>query len=429
MFVTDRSAPPVIMSSTDSKLREDLSKLRRVAGSLESADLKAEVEALMKKWEKSEQSMAVDGVSGVNAEGSEESLMSLHGNEKLTWGFQKWVDGRVLPGNPCDALILGVHCLMLEHRFINMTRVPSTVPGFAPSVREVNPSKFIPEDWRSTVATEGLLYKHPSARAPFQIVIKTIGEDSASINLSQKSKVLLDKIIKISSVIAVKNFNTNAGKSLSPYELFSDLEQFKDDIFLPILATVPQDPSAVSASMMAIEPDRKMESLPAYQEPELQRPERGFAAPNRSPPVSVGGVGSSDLNPAGVPDFDHRPYPFSVGPEAGGSLVGPGHPLFGSDPSGLRYRDPGYPAFPRAPQPRFDPYGPVPGANGPDFGGGMPGRPFPGEPEPDHLKPPGVPDPLKPPQPDRFNFLRDPKDPRRPGAGAGGMGGGRIFER
>lgn len=400
-------------------MQRDLEELKKVARILESSELRDKVQSLISHY----QSMEVDASDG--AEGGaigEAQQMSLQSNEQLTPGFQKWVDSRVLPGNPCEALVLGVHSLLLEHRFTNLTRIPSTVPGFAPSIREVNPSKFIPEEWQVTVASEGLLYKHPLARAPFQIVIKAVGEDSASINLSQKNKVLLDMTVKLSKLVVVTNFSRG---SLSPYEFFSDLDQVKEEIFLPLIATIQQDVPA-SASM---EPNRRMEADPAYQEPELQRPDRGFAAPARGPPVSVGGVGSSDLNPAGVPDFDHRPRPYPMDPNAGGSLVGPGHPLFGSDPSGLRDRDPGYPAFPRAPQPRFDPYGPVPGANGPDFGGGMPGHPFPGEPEPDHLKPPGVPDPLKPPQKPDFNFLRDPKDPRRPGGGAGGTGGGRIFER
>lgn len=109
------------------------------------------------------------------------------------------------------------------------------------------------------------------------------------------------------------------------------------------------------------------------------------------------GVGMGDLHPTfpgaapqGMPDYGQ------------GSLVGPNHPLFmpamGGYPSDHRGA-PGWPAG--APRPRFDSFMPVPGPNGPDFGlqnptgfgpnGEMRGmrRRVPGEPNPDHLRPPG----------------------------------------
>ena len=110
------------------------------------------------------------------------------------------------------------------------------------------------------------------------------------------------------------------------------------------------------------------------------------------------GVGGGDLHPTfpgalpqGMPDFGQ------------GSLVGPNHPLFSPNMGG-------YPDDPRAPpgwpvgmpRPRFDSFMPVPGPNGPDFGQQGQGPPFgpnggrgmrrrvPGEPDPDHLLPPGA---------------------------------------
>lgn len=400
----------------------DVAKLKAVVAGLETSQIQADLNALCSKWEKMKRSAAAGQSAGAAGNGDElvKTQMALRGDDDMTWGFQKWVDSRILPANPLEALILGIHSLFLESSFTNLTRVPSTVPGFAPSIREVNPSKFIPDQWESTVVSEGLLYKHPTARSPFQLIIGRPIVNEAVINLSQKNKVLCEMTVNVASLIDITKFSQESlgsSTSLSPYQFFSNLEHLKDTIVSPLIATTREDLS-IPTSMMA--PDRSIEAAPR-REPEIQRPE-GLAPPLRVPPISVGGVGSSDLNPAGVPDFDHRPQAFPS-PEGGGSLVGPGHPLFGGDPSGLRDRDPGYPAFPRAPQPRFDPYGPVPGANGPDFGPGIPGRPFPGEPEPDHLKPPGIPDiDLQPP-----SRLRDPRDPRRPGPG-GGIGG-RIFER
>eukprot|EP01036_Dinobryon_divergens_P043292 gene43292-57615_t len=114
------------------------------------------------------------------------------------------------------------------------------------------------------------------------------------------------------------------------------------------------------------------------------------------PPPRVPSVGEGDLYP-----FGPGAYPAFHPSGGGGSLVGPDHPMF----SGIRDNQPHAPDFPLGyPQPRFDPLGPVTGPMGPDFGDGddrfrMPGRGrgrgrggvsrIPGEPTPDHLKPPG----------------------------------------
>lgn len=110
------------------------------------------------------------------------------------------------------------------------------------------------------------------------------------------------------------------------------------------------------------------------------------------------GVGGGDLHPTfpgamphGLPDFGQ------------GSEVGPSHPLFspnmGGYPADLR-SPPGWPVG--MPRPRFDSFMPVPGPNGPNFGQQAQGPPFgpnggrgtrrrvPGEPDPDHLRPPGA---------------------------------------
>lgn len=111
------------------------------------------------------------------------------------------------------------------------------------------------------------------------------------------------------------------------------------------------------------------------------------------------GVGGGDLHPS----FPGAPMP-GLPDNGQGSLVGPGHPLFNprlggssSDP----FAPQGWPAG--MPQPRFDPFMPVTGPNGPNLGpnlgpqgprfGPMGGRGarrrFPGEPNADHFIPPG----------------------------------------
>ena len=55
---------------------------------------------------------------------------------------------------------------MIENKFANLAEMPSTVPGFAPSIREVNPGKFVPDQWATSSSSTGLLYKHPKVKAP-----------------------------------------------------------------------------------------------------------------------------------------------------------------------------------------------------------------------------------------------------------------------
>lgn len=117
-------------------------------------------------------------------------------------------------------------------------------------------------------------------------------------------------------------------------------------------------------------------------------------------------VGTSDLFP------QLQPRPIGAG---GSSLVGPDHPMFnqprpfyptGDDPNSLQpgfYPQPPFLPGYSVPQPRFDPIYPeenFPGGVGFEGGRGRginPGRGgrgagrgrFPGEPNPDHLRPPG----------------------------------------
>eukprot|EP00981_Chlorochromonas_danica_P008306 scaffold2103_cov172-Ochromonas_danica.AAC.5 len=139
--------------------------------------------------------------------------------------------------------------------------------------------------------------------------------------------------------------------------------------------------------------------------------------PNPAPYPLVGvpgegryGVGRADLFPSGPIPVPGGPSP-GFGRAEGGNLVGPSHPMFqpyGGDPD---FPDamPGMPGW-DLPHPRFDPFGPITGPNSDvDLGGmgmgGFPGRGmprgpgrgngrgnnrlFPGEPNPDHFKPPG----------------------------------------
>ena len=132
---------------------------------------------------------------------------------------------------------------------------------------------------------------------------------------------------------------------------------------------------------------------------------------------SIVNVGASDLDPFYPGSLGPSGYGgFGPSPQSGGSLVGPGHPIFGAGPSGPMifpgfngggfYGGGSLPGGVRPP--RFDPLVPPTGPIGPNLGGGNPFGPFPGrgtmggrrqpgrgcvpilpgEPQPDHLQPP-----------------------------------------
>ena len=119
-------------------------------------------------------------------------------------------------------------------------------------------------------------------------------------------------------------------------------------------------------------------------------------------------IGAGDLHP---PFPNITPHPLPINNPSNGNLMGPDHPIFqpnypdynGDYPdyntggSGADYpwgpEGPNIPGWmPGLPRPRFDPFGPVPGPNGPFMGGrggrGRGGRGMGGGPNPDHLRPP-----------------------------------------
>jgi hypothetical protein len=154
---------------------------------------------------------------------------------------------------------------------------------------------------------------------------------------------------------------------------------------------------------------------PVY--PGGQQPSPFPSSSNQTP--SFVNVGQSDLDPfggVGIPRIvggpggynssnpnNNNPFP--------GNMVGPDHPMFHPYHDPNLYAPPTsvfpFPGSSGGPRPRFDPYVPITGPNQEDFidfgGDGshpnpnnpnnnrrrQPPRTFPGEPNPDHLKPPG----------------------------------------
>lgn len=120
------------------------------------------------------------------------------------------------------------------------------------------------------------------------------------------------------------------------------------------------------------------------------------AYPGGLPAVPVSDAPSSVFAP---PPRSGRDYWFSE-EQGGGMLVGPGHPMFHVSPSHEDIRAPGFEYLPRNDRgPRYDPLTPPTAeeVSGVSFHGtGEPTDPrrrrptkqLPGEPNPDHLKPP-----------------------------------------
>lgn len=231
------------------------------------------------------------------------------------------------------------------------------------------------------------------------------------------------------------------------YVKLMDIQELNDQVVtlvrkavpdLPSTTTPPSASSSAAADMDVVSPQGTATYDPPQARPQVVPPLAAAAVPQPRGSGSAHAVPPPAFN-AGRGDLD--PFPrvvitpqggvaapsLMVGPGAG-NMVGPDHPMFngggvyGDDEYGLGFEggpatgggeggvDPNSYFFPGSagvdpdgtglglPQPRFDPFGPVVGPNsgvnvgnpGGRFGGrGGRGRPAPGEPNPDHMKPPG----------------------------------------
>ena len=75
-------------------------------------------------------------------------------------GIERLSAKGLFPKNGFEAVILGLHGLMLDEGFVSLFEASSAAAGFAPPVRELPPSQPIPNTWNIDPAISTLQYRH-----------------------------------------------------------------------------------------------------------------------------------------------------------------------------------------------------------------------------------------------------------------------------
>ena len=329
--------------------------------------------------------------------------------------LRRWNISAVRPGSPFEAVVLAAHCMVLDYGFVALEEMKSSTPGFAPPIRELPTIKLIADAWcsatRASPPSCTLMYKQLSSKKRFVLSFALAPESQTVIRVSLGEKNGEAHTTTVDMALQVRQDASGADTAEALFANLSDLEGTVRSLLascgvMPQLAAAAAEASSMDTDTSGAigvfsEPgmaSRRSGQGGQGQDPHGLRPIFAEAEPRINPRIDPR-VGTGDLNPF-APSDPRGSQPFGPG---SGSLVGPDHPIFGIPP---QPRDPGYPNLP---QPRFDPYGPVTGPHGPDVGNvgydpryppgagggrgaaGGRGR-VPGEPDPDHLKPPDLPD-------------------------------------
>ncbi|ORZ40684.1 PI31 proteasome regulator N-terminal-domain-containing protein [Catenaria anguillulae PL171] len=306
----------------------------------------------------------------------------------------------------------------------------------------------LPADWNSSARTSGAYlfkYRHNESALTFVVKLVAMGTTTvlAHAMTEEESKVSNATLTPSKIVAEGLQFPVTQQEPVSALykkEQEAQLREFMEQVKELIVALAPNLSKQGFQRMTAT---RETQTAGDFGPAAANRPHpRPLAPLGGGPPMvpPVGGplhnpspfsIGHSDLDPlGGMPPLGPTPFggrgpapgmgPFSGGDTGGGSIMGPGHPLFtGGVPAGPgRYwgGDGLLPPGAVPPGARFDPIGPQVGPFGgpggvrprpPPGRGGMPNT-FPGEPDFDELPPPG-------------NL--GPRGPRG-GGDQGGFGGG-----
>jgi len=320
---------------------------------------------------------------------SSSSLMKTNNNISSN-GLDRISNNNLWPSSAREALFLIVHSFMLDEGFICIVEMKSTVPGFAPPVREMPKDKLIPDGWNSEMSSYSFMYKHViKPGKQFSLTCVQASDEIVMITLSERSGDSFSTEINIHNYVHDSTLKINSNEK-DINNVYNNLDELKTKLRSMIYQLCPKlkpsDPLSNSSSQQQSN-ENNSNYGPTYQprtdpfpyNPYPHNPENPYP---RRPDIPI--IGGGDLHPfPGLID----PYP-SAGlyPRGDGNLIGPSHPFF--DPNGNQGL---------FPQPRFDPFLPPTGPHGPNFGPsgiGIPGRgrgrgrPAPGEPNPDHLKPP-----------------------------------------
>ena len=291
-------------------------------------------------------------------------------------GIQRITTNNLWPSNSREALYLVLHSFMLDEGFICIVELKSTVPGFAPPVREMPKDKLIPDGWNGDLSSFSFMYKHVvKPGKQFSLTCVQVSNDLVMMTLSERSGD------SFSTEISIQNYVNESKLNISSEErdlniIYDNMDELKTKIKSMVYQLCPKlKPSDPLSSSSQQSNESFPGPVPTFQPRGDPYPYNPY--PHR-PEIPV--IGGGDLHPfPGLID----PFPGSgLYPRGDGNLMGPNHPFF--DPNGSQGI---------LPQPRFDPFLPPTGPHGPNVGpfggrGRGRGRPAPGEPNPDHLRPP-----------------------------------------
>lgn len=260
------------------------------------------------------------------------------------------------PRSSHEAAALCVHALLVSKapgfpglRCIGVpTKATSaTVAGFAAPVRDLDPGKLLPPGWNERPGQPAFKYRRDGTfGTPAEII-------ELRCHVADGSQQLLGLTLSSASrgELHVDELAVNFEGLAVPCSRFDELAGYVCDVVAPRLAPPTQ---AVAPAPIIVPP------------PPGQRDNHaGFVPPAFEPPLAP-----SPLRDVYPPSLDR----------GDDMIVGPSHPIFGGGP-------------PSVAAPRFDPIVPGDFPPGPTF----PGRPLrprprpklPGEPNFDHLEPPG----------------------------------------
>jgi len=296
-------------------------------------------------------------------------------------GIQRISVNNLWPSNAREALFLLLHSLMLDEGFICIVELKSTVPGFAPPVREMPKDKLIPDGWNKDLSSYSFMYKNTiKPGKQFSLTCVQVSNEIVMITLSERSGDSFSNEINIPNYVNESKLSSNP-EDRDINDVYVNLEELKTKIKSMVYQLCPKlkpvDP--LSSSTSSSQQSNEGIPYPSFQ----PRDPYPFNPYPRHPEIPV--VGGGDLNP--FPGLIN-PFPGpGLYPRGDGNLIGPNHPFF--DPNGNQGQG-------LLPHPRFDPFLPPTGPHGPNVGPGMGpfgrgrgrGRPAPGEPNPDHLRPP-----------------------------------------
>ena len=269
---------------------------------------------------------------------------------------------------PWQALVVALHGALrsnvLDFRCIGKEEEQSALGGFAPPVRELSATQFLPQNAWSHPTQISLRYRKTGTGAVVLAVKEIQGENdelfvSLTFGSSQSMEAVADPLqFKIADHINLESWNraSNGGKAIPPSLHYKHLSTFLTLFCQRFDVGAIRDSNDASVTNEAESlpyVDRTIASLPRPDPASAlpttipspyNRPVEPWMREQQQPPTIDSAFGLRV--PGGYGDFsgDLVPGGLHVDPLHGGNLMGPGHPMFGVGPTGMT--------------PRFDPFGP-----------------------------------------------------------------------